>query len=238
MRLLELFSGTGSVGEVFRAEGWEVISLDINPKSGATIIADILTWDYRKVPDVGDFRGQSLVPDVGDQVDGQLVRNVADQVFDCIWASPCCTMYSCARRGARTPRDLEGADALVLKTLEIIDYFKPRCWFIENPQTGLLKTRPFMKDLPFTDLDYCRYSDVGFRKRTRIWNNVGLKGLLCEGVGKCENMIGKRHRSSAQQGKNRLSNGELYGLQHRQQDLFKIPERLCLEICMAAMERI
>ena len=45
MRLLKLLSGTGSVGEVFRERGWEVISLDINPKSNATIIADILTWD-------------------------------------------------------------------------------------------------------------------------------------------------------------------------------------------------
>ena len=57
MRLLKLLSGTGSVGEVFRERGWEVISLDINPKSNATIIADILTWDYRKLPDVGYFRG-------------------------------------------------------------------------------------------------------------------------------------------------------------------------------------
>ena len=27
---------------------------------------------------------------------------------------------------------------LVLKPLEIIDYFEPKYWFIENPQTGLL----------------------------------------------------------------------------------------------------
>ena len=105
------------------------------------------------------------------------------------------------------PRDLEGADALVKKTLEIIEYFKPKIWFMENPQTGLLKTRSFMKDLPFTDLDYCRYSDFGYRKRTRIWNNIGLQGLLCEGKGKCPSMIGNKHKSTAQQGRNRTSNG-------------------------------
>ena len=73
-----------------------------------------------------------------------------------VWASPICTHYSRARTTAKTPRDFVWADSLVLKALEIIEYFKPRYWFIENPQTGLLKTRPFMLDLPYTDVDYCR----------------------------------------------------------------------------------
>ena len=45
-RLLELFSGTGSIGRAFRAKDWDVTSLDFNPKSGADIIADIMSWDY------------------------------------------------------------------------------------------------------------------------------------------------------------------------------------------------
>ena len=45
MRLLELFSGTGSVGEVFRERGWEVVSLDMHLP--ADIRCDIMTWDYR-----------------------------------------------------------------------------------------------------------------------------------------------------------------------------------------------
>ena len=202
MRLLELFSGTGSIGDAFREEGWEVVSLDINPKSKATIITDIRTWNY-KADDVGEF--------------------------DVIWASPCCTHYSCARRNAKTPRNLEWADSLVLKSLEIIYYFKPKFYFIENPQTGLLKTREFMKDLPFTDLDYCRYCDVGYRKRTRIWNNTNFTGFLCEGSGKCTNMTGKRHKTTAQQGRNKTSKG-YYGECHNTDVLNKIPHKLCLEI--------
>ena len=102
MRLLELFSGTGSVGSVFRRHGWEVVSLDL--VGTPTIRADILQFDYR-------------------QLGG---------TFDLVWASPCCTQYSIARSKAKTPRNLAHADALVRRAFEIVAYFKPRCWAIEN----------------------------------------------------------------------------------------------------------
>ena len=69
---------------------------------------------------------------------------------------------------------------MVKKTIEIIEYFNPKYWVIENPQTSKLKTRPFMKDLPFTDCDYCMYG-YGIRKRTRFWNNIeNLKLKMCD----------------------------------------------------------
>ena len=92
MRLLELFSGTGSGGRAFEALGWDVISLDINP--GATITSNILDWDY-KIYDPG--------------------------AFDFIWASPPCTEYSIATTTARMSRDFLGADAIVSKAFEIIE---------------------------------------------------------------------------------------------------------------------
>ena len=45
MRLLELFSGAGSVGRAFRAKGWEVTSVDSDPKAEPTICQDIMTWE-------------------------------------------------------------------------------------------------------------------------------------------------------------------------------------------------
>jgi hypothetical protein len=202
MRLLELFSGTGSVGHTFSSQGWEVISLDIDPKTNANIHEDIRTWDYTAYP---------------------------PNHFDAIWASPCCTQYSCARRGAKTPRNLPLADSLVLKSKEIINYFNPRVWFIENPQTGLLKDRPFMTNLPFTDVDYCAYCDWGYKKRTRLWNNANFIGKLCQGYGLCPNMQGKRHKNTAQQGKNNSKTG-LYGETFSTTNLHRIPPLLCKAI--------
>ena len=45
MKLLELFSGTGSVGRVAREFGFSVVSLDLK---NANINEDILQWDYIK----------------------------------------------------------------------------------------------------------------------------------------------------------------------------------------------
>ncbi len=61
---------------------------------------------------------------------------------------------------------------------------------MENPETGLLKTRDFMEGIPFTDADYCCYCEWGYRKRTRIWTNPGLLGKKCCGPGECPNMDG------------------------------------------------
>ena len=206
MKLLELFSGTGSVGKAFSSQGWEVVSLDSDPKTEANIHEDILTWDFTTYP---------------------------PGYFDAIWASPCCTHYSCARRGAKTPRNLALADSLVLRSREVINYFNPRAWFIENPQTGLLKDRPFMEGIPFSDVDYCAYCDWGYRKRTRLWNNLNFKGKMCPGRGCCPNMEGKKHKTTAQQGRNRGKEG-MYGTHFSQQNLHKIPPNLCLDLVLAS----
>ena len=52
MKLLDLFSGTGSVGRVARDLGFSVISLDLK---NANINTDILSWDYKQlgVSDLG-----------------------------------------------------------------------------------------------------------------------------------------------------------------------------------------
>ena len=114
MNLLELFSGTKSVGTIARSLGFNVISLDLK---NADINTDILEWDYK-----------------------QFDRNH----FDFIWSSPPCTEYSVAK--TRGIRNIEYANSIVLKTIEIIKYFNPKHFVIENPQTGLLKHQEFMDE--------------------------------------------------------------------------------------------
>ena len=95
-RALELFSGTNSVGELLRQNGWEVASLDNRPKYNPNITTNITTWDYTQYP-----KGH----------------------FEYIHASPPCTEYSRALSTRR--RRFEDADPLALRALEIIAALQP-----------------------------------------------------------------------------------------------------------------
>ena len=53
MKLLELFSGTGSVGKIFKESGWTVVSLDRD--MDADFKTDIMDWDYKSMYEPGSF---------------------------------------------------------------------------------------------------------------------------------------------------------------------------------------
>lgn len=200
MKLLELFSGTGSIGKAFREQGWEVVSLDIDPKSGADIITDILAWDYR------------------DYEKGH---------FDAVWASPVCTHYSVARTTAKTPRNLEAADALVYRTLEIIMHLEPKVWGFENPATGLLKGREVVRGIPWKDISYCMYG-YPYRKYTRIWTNSDWapRPKCCRAT-PCAVMKEGKHPMSSQRGPCKgKGEGDICSLSQ----LYSMPPELCREI--------
>jgi site-specific DNA-cytosine methylase len=183
--LLELFSGTQSVGEYAKTKNYNVISVDItdyNGKYKPTHKISILDFDYTQYP---------------------------PNYFKCIWASPPCVNYSTLQyswigRQKRINGELVtftremlennmlASDQLVLKTIEIINYFNPELWFIENPKTGNLRKRDFMQDLNYYDVDYCKYSDWGYKKATRIWTNkMNFENKKC--CGDCENMVNGKH---------------------------------------------
>jgi site-specific DNA-cytosine methylase len=173
--MLDLFSGTGSTAKVFRAKGYEVTTLDNNPKFQPDILTDIMGWNFEKA--------------------------FPEDYFDVIIASPPCTEYSAAM--TCRARDLEMADQIVQRTMAIINHFQPRHWFIENPKTGLLKGRPFMKEYAFVDVDYCQFSSWGYQKPTRIWGPAYLRNLksrVCDQK-TCTNII---VRSSGHSGHRRV----------------------------------
>lgn len=201
-RLLELFSGTGSVGNVARDLGFEVVSLDRDME--ADFKTDIMDWDP---------------------------RIYHSGYFDVIWASPPCTEYSRAKTVGI--RDIEGANEVVQRTLDIIEYFEPKYWMIENPQTGLLKDQLCMYGLPFKDIDYCRYG-MPYRKRTRIWNNAFAwqPRPLCNKNCDSMNETGTRHKEEAQRNGS-TAERRLTGRRFKQSELYKVPSDLIKEIFLS-----
>ena len=176
MLLLELFSGTGSVGKPWRAMGHDVISVDLDGRYAPEVCCDILRWSYCTCP----------VPDV-------------------IWASCPCEVYSVARTRARKPRNFELADSLVRKTWEIIVYFlrlnPDLLWFVENPASSLLWRRRVAESLGSpVCLDYCQYGSPGYRKRTKVATNaVWIPRPLCDPK-TCGHCVDGKHLLTAQRG--------------------------------------
>ncbi len=169
------------------------MTLDLVRSRGPDICADILKWDYEAAYPPG--------------------------YFDLIWASPECKEYSRAKTVG--VRDLEYADSCVLVTLEIIGYFQPKHWFIENPQTGLLKDRLFMRGLPYHDVTYCMYGRE-YRKPTRIWTNLaGFQPRWC-----CH---GHRCKHIDESGKHKVGiagDGRVRKVEHSMVVKYGIPEPL------------
>ena len=148
MKVLELFAGSRSFSKVAEAMGMETFTTDYKDFDKIDYVVDILDFDINKVP---------FKPDI-------------------IWASPPCTYFSVASIGHHwnkdhTPKTKEAilGVKIVQKTLDIIEYFKPDFYFIENPR-GKLRKLEVVKDLQRTTVCYCQYGEDRM-KPTDIWTN-------------------------------------------------------------------
>ena len=109
MKVLDLFSGTGSVAKVFRSLGYTVTTLDSDME--ADIKTDIMKWRYKDLP-----RGS----------------------FDVIWASPPCTEYSLAKTtGVRRIEEANEIVKRTLKNnlifqSDYLDFREPTNWILEK----------------------------------------------------------------------------------------------------------
>jgi len=155
MKVLELFGGSRSFSKVAEEMGMETFTTDYKDFEGIDYVTDILDFDVDKVP---------FEPDV-------------------IWASPPCTYFSVASIGHHwnkdnTPKTKEAVIGckIVNKTIEIIKYFNPDYFFIENPR-GKLRKLDFMQEFDRVTVTYCQYGDTRM-KPTDIWTNFLAHPLL------------------------------------------------------------
>lgn len=150
MKVLELFSGTGSFSKVAKARGHEVFTVELDYRFSPDMIKDIM---HLEAKDILEKFGR---PDV-------------------IWASPPCTTFSVAsiyryweNGKPKNEKTLHGI-ALVKKTIQLIEELQPKFWFIENPR-GMLRKQDFMRGFKRNTVTYCKYG-LEWQKATDIWTN-------------------------------------------------------------------
>ncbi|RTL05700.1 DNA cytosine methyltransferase [Candidatus Dependentiae bacterium] len=204
MKVLELFCGSGSIRKAANIVGGgsiQVFSSDIEQFGYTDYMVDILKFDYKKIP---------FEPDV-------------------IWSSPPCTGFSVAAIGRNWNKDktpkTETAKLglkLVQKTIDIIDYFAPKYYFIENPR-GMLRKLDIMDNENLPDavrhtVTYCQYGEDRM-KPTDIWtNNKNWKPKrICSNGDICHESAPRGSRTGTQGQDNAFERS-------------KLPEELCVEI--------
>jgi hypothetical protein len=214
---LELCCGTQSFTKVMKRvypNHHSHISVDNDSSCRPTYACDILEFDYA-----------SLI-------------SPSQCIVTHIWCSPPCTQYS-NMRTTGPARDLLSADRIVERCLTIVRYYleyNPNLlWFMENPKTGLLKTRQCVCHLPFYDVTYCRYApEWGMRKSTRIWTNRrGFVPKVCLGR-ECaavaiDTKTGRYRHTGTVCGKF-WKKGVWKSKKHKQREMGRVPHRLILEL--------
>ena len=202
MNVLELFAGSRSIGKEAEKLGMNVFSSDLIEFDGINYPVSILDFDVSKVP---------FKPDI-------------------IWASPPCTGFSVAAIGRnwnhdKTPKTDSARLGILLveKTIEIINYYNPTYWFIENPR-GMLRKMPIMEQLKMNSVTYCQYGDERM-KPTDIWTNSSawIPKPTCKNGDSCH-VSAPRGSSTGTQG---LKNAY---------ERSKIPSELCFEILKSCLK--
>lgn len=156
MRVLDLFAGLKGWSEPWEGRGHDIITLDNDPKFNCDITVNILEFDYKMLPKI-----------------------------DVILASPPCEKFSTMgfqygwfdqfwRDGkwATVPMTPEAELALELveRTVQIIKYFGPRWWVIENPKALLRKTDVIPEAWGPNEIWYCHYGEHR-AKPTDLWGH-------------------------------------------------------------------
>jgi hypothetical protein len=227
MKLLELFSGSRSVGKIGEKMAMEVFSIDNQSFPNTNWIGDIRDFTINK----------KFIPDI-------------------IWASPPCTGFSVACIGRNwvkgeifTPKSDSArlGIEIMLKTMELIkEYLKLNpnlIWYVENPRGKMRKAPQWnnMKCVRHT-VSYCKYGDKRM-KPTDIWtNNYNWKPQpLCKPFkydysSDPKGIVIDRHchHDASPRGTQTGGTQKLKGNYERS----KIPPNLCIEVLLSAINNV
>lgn len=128
--IISLFDYSGSWSKPYKDAGFNVIQIDL--KLGV----DILKWNYKKI-------------------------NI-NSVFG-ILAAPPCTIYTKVSQHLwlkyNESGKTENSNNLVYKCLEIIQYFNPQFWALENPPGRITKCIPELKNYRLLSFKAFVYGD-------------------------------------------------------------------------------
>lgn len=133
--VISLFDRTGNWSRPYLEAGYTVYQIDIQNE----IQTDVMTWNYRKIP--------------------------KERVW-CILAAVPCTDFAYSGEEWFPLKDRDGRTAkscaLVKKTMEIINYFNPEVWCIENPKGRIRVLNPEIGQVKciFNPYQYAGYNEV------------------------------------------------------------------------------
>lgn len=156
--ILSLFDLTGTWCEPYKQAGYNVIQIDLQ------LGIDIMDWDYKNEVNKGD-------------------------VYGILNASPCDDF---ALSGARWFKDkdqdgrTEHSIKIAKKGMEIIEYYNPEFWVLENPMTRIHKVIPEIGELKykFNPCDFAGYLPEHKQDEERYNKMTWLFGKFKEPVKK------------------------------------------------------
>ena len=172
MKMLDLFCGTKSMSKVFKAGGWDTLTIDIDPQFNPDVCKDVIDL---------------------------VLFTHFDVVWA---SPPCTafSVASIGRHWPMGNPSVDAVfgNKLLAKTLEIINITRPKYWFIENPR-GMMRTLPIMASLPKQTVTYCQYGDKRM-KPTDIWTNcdVWVPRPACKNGDSCHEPAPRGARTGTQ----------------------------------------
>ena len=217
LKVLELFSGTRSIGKAFEAHGHEVYSID---------------WDHQFeadwYTDIEKVKAEHILKRFGRP--------------DVIWMSPDCSSYSVAAisRHRRKNRDTGAldpvsdyalkSDRVNLNCMRLIRDLRPALYWIENPRAGMRRAQ-WLQIVPRSTVTYCGYMqslpiEMRRMKPTDLWTNHPSPHLKppCKNGDPCH-VKAPRGSTTGTQGRSLL-------------EKYAIPEDLCDHIAMVSEDYI